>query len=499
MVFTTFAFLKFILVVLLALRIAPARKWRQMVLLAASAYFYAYWRVAYLLLLATPSLIDYYAALRISESSDHRRKRGWLVLSLLTNFGLLAYFKYTNFLLASVHGLLGTSFTPLDIVLPVGISFYTFKTLSYTIDVYRGEIQPCPSLWQYAMFVTYFPELVAGPIVRASIFLPQMRRSLRPSWPRAALGLQLALLGATKKLLIADRLAVLADPVFAHPGSYAPLTVASAVVAYSLQIYCDFSGYSDIAIGVSKIIGYDLPENFNMPYLATSITAFWRRWHMTLSSWLRDYLYIPLGGGRVAPWRVYANLLITMLLGGLWHGASWTFVFWGAFHGLGLAVHKAWLGWSKRRSVTCPPILGWLLTYAFVCVGWVFFRAADFPTALVILRKMTGLLPGGVEWFYSPLAMLLPAVALAHWLGHAAEAQAGLGGGHWRKIGPPSWAAPWYADAAGRYAMRPSMVAGLYVLLPLPTFAGAFILTTWLTSLLLFGAANSNPFIYFQF
>ena len=205
------------------------------------------------------------------------------------------------------------------------------------------------------MFVTYFPELVAGPIVRASVFLPQMNRSLRPSWSRTFLGLQVVLLGVTKKLVVADRLAYLVDPIFANPAAFTPFTVTSAVVGYSLQIYCDFSGYSDIAIGVSKIIGFDLPENFNMPYLATSLTDFWRRWHMTLSGWLRDYLYIPLGGNRHGRLKTYRNLMITMLLGGLWHGASWNFVFWGLLHGFGLAVNHWWTRDRKGAARSIPP------------------------------------------------------------------------------------------------------------------------------------------------
>ena len=281
MVFTSFAFVKFFAVVLVGLWLMPNRTMRQLLILLASAFFYAYWNPAYLLLLLTPSIIDYWCSIRIDNTDDPRSRRGWLLVSLITNLGLLAYFKYTNFLIDNVAALIGRPMAHLNILLPIGISFYTFKTLSYTIDVYRREIPACRSLWQYAMFVTYFPELVAGPIVRASIFLPQMNRSLRPSWARAFIGLQLILLGVTKKLLIADRLSVFVDAIFANPAVYAPWTVTSAVVAYSLQIYCDFSGYSDIAIGVSKIIGFDLPENFNMPYIATSMVDFWRRWHMT--------------------------------------------------------------------------------------------------------------------------------------------------------------------------------------------------------------------------
>jgi alginate O-acetyltransferase complex protein AlgI len=298
MVFTSWAFVIFFLSFLLVLNVVPNRWARQLTILVGSICFYGYWNKWYLLLLLTPSVIDYICALRIADSANSRVRKLWLWISLVSNLGLLGYFKYANFFLESSAHFNGRPFVRLDILLPIGISFYTFKTMSYTIDVYRGEIPVCRDWWRYAMFVTYFPELIAGPIVRASVFLPQMTRSLRPSWARSWVGLQLILLGVTKKLLIADKMAVLSDAVFAHAKIFAPATVMSGIVAYSLQIYCDFSGYSDIAIGISRIIGFDLPENFNMPYLATSVTDFWRRWHITLSQWLRDYLYIPLGGNR---------------------------------------------------------------------------------------------------------------------------------------------------------------------------------------------------------
>ena len=497
MVFTSWAFVKFLAVVLVGLALMPSRRIRQLLILIASAFFYAYWQPAYLLLLATPSVIDYICAIHIENSEDPKIRKRWVVFSLCSNLGLLAYFKYTNFFIDTVSGMLDLHPSHLDILLPVGISFYTFKTLSYTIDVYRREIKACRSMWRYAMFVTYFPELVAGPIVRASIFLPQMTRSLRPSWPRAVVGLQLILLGVTKKIVIADRFSIFVEPVFAHPEVYSPLTVASAVIAYSLQIYCDFSGYSDIAIGVSRIIGFDLPENFNMPYLATSITEFWRRWHMTLSQWLRDYLYIPLGGNRRGRLRTYFNLFMTMLLGGLWHGASWTFVFWGLLHGAGLAVHKLWIDRHGKSSRPFGGMAGWLTTYLFVCVTWVFFRADSFASATVILRKVVGIDSGGVVWFYSPLFMLLPLVVIGHALGALAARQAVES--KTRRIAPPAWAARIYAPLGNRFAIKPHKAAGIYMLLPMPSFTGSFVLTLWILLVYLFSSLNTSPFIYFQF
>lgn len=494
MVFTSWAFLEFFALVLLGLRLLPTRNLRQLSILIASLYFYAYWKPIYILILATPSVIDYYCAIRIDQSAYPLTRKRWLIISMVTNLGLLAYFKYTNFFIENISHLAGIQSRPLNIVLPIGISFFTFKTMSYTIDVYRREIPVCRSLWRYAMFVTYFPELIAGPIVRASVFLPQMGRSLRPSWPRAVIGLQVILLGVTKKIVIADRLAVFVDPVFAHPAAYAPFTVICAVVAYSLQIYCDFSGYSDIAIGVSKIIGFDLPENFNMPYLATSVTDFWRRWHITLSRWLRDYLYIPLGGNRRGRVRTYINLILTMLLGGLWHGASWTFVLWGLLHGLGLAAHKLWM---ERKGKTVAPfhgVVGWVSTYIFVCLTWVFFRADDFRTAMIILRKIFYLDSGGVTWFYAPLFMLIPFVIIGHIFGIIAARKAKGVKPRW--IPPPAWAKSFYE---GRFATKPSKAAGIYVLLPLPGFVGTFILTLWIVCAYLFATLDTSPFIYFQF
>ena len=504
MVFTSFVFLKFFTAVFIGLGLMRTRTLRQLLILVASAVFYAYWKPAYLLLLLTPSMIDYWCSIHIEDTEKPSRRRNWLLVSLITNLGLLAYFKYTNFFIDNLALLLGRRIPHLDILLPVGISFYTFKTLSYTIDVYRRHIPACRSLWKYAMFVTYFPELVAGPIVRASVFLPQMNRSLRPSWSRTFLGLQVVLLGVTKKLVVADRLAALVDPVFAHAAAYSPFTVTSAVVGYSLQIYCDFSGYSDIAIGISKIIGFDLPENFNMPYLATSLTDFWRRWHMTLSGWLRDYLYIPLGGNRHGRLKTYRNLMITMLLGGLWHGASWNFVFWGLLHGCGLAVNHWWTRDRKNATRSAPArglkaVVQWFATYAFVCLAWIFFRSRNLDTSLLILRKILYLDTSGSPWFYSPLYMLIGMAIAAHILGAMAARQGVAAGSAVRWIVPPDWAAPLYSMCRQRFAVKPSKVAGIYVLAPLPGFVGGFIVTVWLVGVYLFASLQTSPFIYFQF
>jgi len=499
MVFTSWNFVAFFAVLLAAMALLPGRTPRQRFLLVASSFFYGHSQAWYLLLLATPSVIDYVCSIRIEDSDDENVRKRWLRFSVISNLGLLGYFKYANFFAENFAELLGLNVKHFDILLPVGISFYTFKTLSYTIDVYRRELKACRDWAQYAMFVTYFPELVAGPIVRASVFLPQMGRSLKPSWSRAVVGSQVILLGVTKKLLIADRLAIFVDPVFANPALYDGFTVATAVVAYSLQIYCDFSGYSDIAIGVSRIIGFDLPENFDMPYIATSITDFWRRWHITLSSWLRDYLYIPLGGNREGPRRTMINLFLTMLLGGLWHGASWTFVFWGFLHGIGLAVHKQWMQMVPKSSSKLRVVFGWATTYIFVCIAWVFFRAADFGTALLILRKIVGVEGGGARFVFLPLFLLLPLVVVAHMIGISAARHGRLPWLKPRRVAVPSWARRVYAAAGSQFAVRPHAAAGIYVLLPLPSVVGTFVLTLWVLVVYLFASLSTSPFIYFQF
>jgi alginate O-acetyltransferase complex protein AlgI len=497
MVFTSWVFAKFFLVVLVALAVLRRRSTRQVAILCASIFFYGWWRWQYLALLATPSIIDYVCALRIGSSDSARVKKAWLYVSIISNLSLLAYFKYTNFFIDNISALLGHHISRLNIILPIGISFYTFKTLSYTVDVYRGELAVCRSPWKYAMFVTYFPELIAGPIVRASVFLPQMTRSLRPRWSRAVVGMEIVLLGLTKKLVIADRLARFSDVVFANPSLYSPLTVWSGVVAYSLQIYCDFSGYSDMAIGISRIIGFDLPENFNMPYISTSVTEFWRRWHITLSSWLRDYLYIPLGGNRKGEYRTYVNLFVTMLLGGLWHGASWNFVFWGMLHGIALAVHKLW--GSSKYHFPIPRLLSWVITYSFICLCWVFFRSADFGTSLTIISKLAGLSQGGVRYLFLPLLLLLPLIIAAHYVGALTERLAAGQAGITRRIPTPAFLRRLYSASQWPFATRPHKNAGIYILAPLPTFWGAISLTLWVLLVFLFASLNTQPFIYFQF
>jgi alginate O-acetyltransferase complex protein AlgI len=475
MSFISLWFPPFLAAVLLGLMLCRTVGARHTFLLAANIVFYAVGGPWFVLVLLVPATVDYWCAIRISDSNDDRTRRQWLVLSLAINLGVLVYFKYANFILQNVAAAVGGSADLVTVALPIGISFFTFKTMSYTIDVYRGVIPASRSLRDYTMFVSFFPELVAGPIVRASIFMPQMVRSLRVSWRRIRGAAPIVMLGLTKKLLVADRLAVFVDAVFQEPTLYSQGTVIAAVVAYALQIYCDFSGYTDIAIGVARMIGFDLPENFDMPYLSTSITEFWRRWHMTLSSWLRDYLYIPLGGNRKGPLRTYVNLVLTMLLGGLWHGASWTFVLWGLYHGLGLAIHKRWREW-RGDAPGLPAPVGWLVTFCFVCGGWILFRAQTLAEVGAIVGKIVGLDAGGLQWFFLPFWVLLPLVAIAHVIGVALRQST------------PAVNLP----HAGRHS---------YLLRALPAGAGtlSFLVTVWAIVMILFMPLQRSPFIYFQF
>ncbi|QDT06823.1 Peptidoglycan O-acetyltransferase [Rubripirellula lacrimiformis] len=399
MIFTQTEFLIFLIIVLAATWTCRRRVTRNGVLLVASYYFYAYWDARFCGLLIFSTIVDYMIANRIDASSSLAVRRRWLWASITTNLGLLGFFKYCNFFIESAEAVLapwGMSTSTLSIILPVGISFYTFQTMSYTIDVYRRRIPAATRPLDFALYVAFFPQLVAGPIVRARELMPQLATVPRLSRRRFYGGFQQLLRGAVKKVLIADRLGEMVDVVFAGPDLYSGATVSIAVIAYAGQIYYDFSGYTDMAIGVAKLLGYRFPANFRHPYLATSMSQFWGRWHMTLSRWLRDYLYIPLGGNRDGNLATYRNLMITMGLGGLWHGAAWTFVLWGIWHGAALCGQR----WIRIRI---PATIGWLATVLVVLSGWVLFRSPDLATSGdVFTAVMTW--QAGIAW-YPPLAI----------------------------------------------------------------------------------------------
>lgn len=354
-----------------------------------SLYFYYKSSGVFFLLLITTSLIDW----GLSHAIFRARRRGFRLalmwLSIGVSLSILGYFKYANFFLWNWNAMVQGNFQPLEIILPVGISFYTFQSISYIVDVYKGRIAPTRRWTDYLFFLSFFPALVAGPIVRADDFLPQLQNN-RPATRRMVwTGFWLIIVGLIKKAVIADYIAQYNDLVFDNPMAYPGLQSLLGILGYTMQIYCDFSGYSDMAIGLALIMGFDLGINFDSPYQSTNLTEFWRRWHISLSSWLRDYVYIPLGGNRKGVFRTYLNNFLTMLIGGLWHGAAWKFIFWGAMHGVGLAVHKMCRPVLKKIPDNWLTIfLSWLLTMVYVSLLWVFFRAASWSDSLLIITNI---------------------------------------------------------------------------------------------------------------
>ena len=360
---------------------------------AFSYYFYYKSSGTYFFLLAVVTVSDFFIARRMVRTESSSGRKGLVALSLLINLGLLCYFKYTNFFGEVIAGLAGKEFTPLNIFLPVGISFFTFQSLSYTIDVYRKVIRPLDRLLDYAFYVSFFPQLVAGPIVRARDFIPQIRKPLLVTREMFGRGVFLIAAGLFKKAIVSDYISVnFVERIFDNPTLYSGVENLMGVYGYALQIYCDFSGYSDMAIGIALLLGFHFNLNFDSPYKSASITEFWRRWHISLSSWLRDYLYISLGGNRKGKFRQYLNLIITMFLGGLWHGASWNFIVWGMFHGVALAIHKAWMSVTKRPkgyvSKGWYRVIGVVLTFHFVCFCWIFFRNSSFQNSVDMLTQI---------------------------------------------------------------------------------------------------------------
>lgn len=361
---------------------------RILYLTAFSVYFYYKSSGTYVAVLLFTAVVDYSLAKLIYHASKKWVKKALLIISLVSNLGILAYFKYTNFFIDLTNQLTLANFAHLDIFLPVGVSFFTFQSLSYTIDVYRNEIKPV-SLLDFTFFVTFFPQMVAGPIVRAKHFLPQIHRPIYVSHQDFGRGVFLFMCGLFKKAVISDYISRnFVDRVFDDPLRYTGLENLFGVYGYALQIYCDFSGYTDMAIGIALVLGYQLAPNFDAPYQSASITEFWRRWHISLSSWLKDYLYIGLGGNRLGKLRTYFNLMVTMLLGGLWHGASLQFVFWGFMHGLALSVEKFFNINANKRAILPVHLLRVILTFHFVCFCWIFFRATTFEAATDILSQI---------------------------------------------------------------------------------------------------------------
>lgn len=461
MFFNSLTFAVFLPAVIAAYWLAPAR-FRTWVLLVASYVFYGWWDVRFLTLIVISTLTDYFVGRTLHAESRDRRRRQLLTVSLVVNLGMLGFFKYWNFFVESADTMLSEAgLSPnlpfLQVVLPVGISFYTFQTLSYTIDIYRRKLEPELSLPTFALFVAFFPQLVAGPIERARRLLPQLR-SLPDKFKMIDWGGGGALIarGLFRKVVIADGVAPIVNQVFADPDRYGSLSVAMGVLAFSLQIYGDFAGYTDIARGTARLFGVDLMENFRAPYTSKGFSEFWRRWHISLSTWLRDYLYIPLGGSRRGNVRTYVNLMITMLLGGLWHGAGWGFVVWGGLHGLYLAVERFWRD-RRGRDLRMSSIL----VFTIVTLTWIPFRAPNLVAAGDVLAQLFAF-TGGAALAFAPVALLLLGV-LTMWIDRASE-----------------------RGSASPLGSSPAFVRGV-------GYGGA------LAAFLLFSSQTAVPFIYFQF
>ncbi len=405
MSFNSFEFVVFFPLVVLIYFCMPA-KWRNLMLLAASYYFYMCWKAEYIFLIVISTIIDYAVGLRIGGEADAKTRKSLLLVSLVANLGLLFIFKYANFFSDSAREVLNSlnifyGVPHFNLLLPVGISFYTFQTLSYTIDVYRGKKKPEKSLLIFALYVSFFPQLVAGPIERSTRLIPQFHRVNRFDMQRFIDGSQLMLWGFYKKIVISDRLAEFVDTVYGAPTEFSGIPLIMATVMFGFQIYCDFSGYSDIAIGAARILGYDLMNNFNHPYFSVTVPDYWRRWHISLSSWIKDYLYIPLGGNRVSRWRYYFNLFFIFLVCGLWHGASWMLVLWGGLHGLYMVGGAATRGVRSRlrqefhaeRFSGVLKFAGIACTFSLVTFSWVLFRGESIGDSYYIATHLFSGLP----------------------------------------------------------------------------------------------------------
>ena len=478
MIFASFEFVFFFGLVWLVSFCLPRARAEKWFLLLASLGFYITWSVPCVLLVIFTSLVDFSIARKISQTSDQGLRKRLLITSLVLSLGLLAFFKYTNFFLENVHALLGavgwkTEPWRLNIVLPPGISFYTFGSIAYVLDVYYERIPVCDNARDYTIFNSFFPKLLSGPITRGSEFLPQLKDRLRASAEDVEIGLSYILIGAVKKMVVADQIAPHVNLIFASPTQFDSLTLIMGLFGYTVQLYCDFSGYSDMAIGCARILGFRLPENFQMPLSATSITDFWRRWHMTLSKWFRDYLFLPLEmATRSNPnpnLRVSINIMLMMLLVGLWHGPSWNYVIFGGIHGAALVIHKLWTVWDPLKAVKknqvvriASTVAAHLLTIGIVLFAFAFFRTATVGDALSYLKHLFVGNPGGTKLDSPYIFMAVGSVFLVHLLV--------------RKDRNLALELPQMS--------LPKRIVGYSVLVLL---------------LVLLGATDASPFIYFQF
>ena len=423
MIFTEPRFILFFVIIFILYWSCPYNKIRKIFLLLCSYIFYSAWNWRFLFLILISTSVDYVVGVQLTKTNKQKIRKILLLTSLSVDLGILGFFKYFNFFAQSLSTFLQSlgvevDYTYINIILPVGISFYTFQALSYTIDVYLGKIEPCKNPIDFALFIAFFPQLVAGPIVRAIDFIPQLFVLRKWTDVRVRACLLLFLAGFIKKACISDNLSPYADAYFQDPASFSTCSTHLAAILYSIQIYCDFSGYSDMAIACAGLLGYHFPVNFNFPYFAVNIADFWRRWHISLSSWLRDYLYIPLGGNRNGTAKTYRNLLLTMFLGGLWHGASWNFVIWGSIHGIALMFLRIVdtlipTNYSKTKLKT---IISCLVTYIFVCSTWILFRSSDFYTSTQILSSFFLINNSGTQVLWPFLWIYILILLAVHWI-----------------------------------------------------------------------------------
>ncbi|MDE6386373.1 MAG: MBOAT family protein [Lachnospiraceae bacterium] len=386
MLFNSFAFAIFLPIVFILYWALP-KKCQWLVILVSSYYFYMSWNVKYVVLILMTTVVSYITAILLEKEHNEKKRKLYLSVAFLFCLGVLFFFKYFNFISASIAGVVqrfSIQYSPfmVDVLLPVGISFYTFQTLAYVIDVYRGDVNAEHHFGKYAAFISFFPQLVAGPIERTANLLPQIKRENIFEYGQASYGLKLMVWGFFKKIVIADTLAVYVDTVYNNLHEYTGMILGIATIFFTIQIYCDFSGYSDIAVGCAKLFGIDLMSNFKSPYFSSSVKEFWSRWHISLSTWFRDYVYIPLGGNRVSKWRHRLNLMITFLVSGLWHGAAWTYVIWGGIHGLAQVMENLFGKIKVRKGKG----VRMLLVFLFAAFAWIFFRAQSFSDAAYVIR-----------------------------------------------------------------------------------------------------------------
>ena len=468
MSFVEFRFLWFFLIVFIVYWTLRGNTARKSWLLICSYLFYAGWNWKFLFLLLGSTTLDYVVGLMMARSQNARTRRAWLITSMCANIGVLCFFKYFNFFISSAAAFsqwlgLPVSVSTLNIILPVGISFYTFQSMSYTIDVYRGRQQPVSNFLDLALFISFFTHLVAGPIIPAIFFLPQLASVRRFSDVDVRGALLMFMSGFIKKACIADGVAPVTDQYFDHPADFTAVSAWIAVLFYAIQIYCDFSGYTDMARAAARLLGYELVVNFRFPYFAENISDFWRRWHISLSSWLREYLFIPLGGSRGPRWFVYRNIMITMLLGGLWHGAAWTCVIWGGLHGIGLVAHREWTRLTSgvervgsiMRWLGCPLMMYWF------CFALLVFRSTDLAHAAIAAKQFVFFQSPGTKDIGVWMLWIVVALGFVHWMNYKG----------------------WFANVTRSW--------------PTPVFAVAY--GCAFAVVLLFVPTHYTPFIYFQF